>query len=85
MAAGLPGMAKGFRPTPISHRINWIAWLWLLPAFIFIAVYLIYPVIDTFRLSVMNANSTQFVGIDNYSYIFTNKVTQDLLLITCCG
>lgn len=46
----------------------------------FISVYLIYPVVDTFRLSFMNANSTKFVGIDNYRQIFSNPVMQDTLL-----
>lgn len=46
----------------------------------FLCVYLIYPVVDTFRVSLMNANSTQFVGIDNYREIFTNPVMQDTLL-----
>ncbi len=55
-------------------------WLWLAPAFFFAAVYLIYPVIDTLRLSFMNADSSKFVGIDNYVYIFTNGAMQDALL-----
>jgi len=55
-------------------------WLWLLPAFFFVAVFLIYPVIATLRLSFMNANSTAYVGLANYKYIFTNPTTQDALL-----
>ncbi len=79
-AGGLPGLVRSTRPTPVSYRNRWSPWFWLLPAFLFIAVFLIYPVVDTFRLSVLNANSTSFVGIDNYRYVFTNKVTQDILL-----
>jgi alpha-glucoside transport system permease protein len=59
---------------------NIVPWLWLLPAFFFISVYLIYPAIDTFRLSLMNANSTSFVGLDNYQFIFTNRSMQNALL-----
>jgi alpha-glucoside transport system permease protein len=55
-------------------------WLWLLPAFLFISVYLIYPVIETFRISLLNANSSKFVGISNYIEIFTNPAMQDTLL-----
>jgi len=55
-------------------------WLWLLPAFFFVSVFLIYPVIATIRLSFMNAHSTAYVGFDNYKYIFTNRITQDVLL-----
>jgi alpha-glucoside transport system permease protein len=52
----------------------------LLPAFFFISVYLIYPVIDTVRLSFFNANSTQYIGFANYRFIFTNNVLQHALL-----
>jgi alpha-glucoside transport system permease protein len=55
-------------------------WLWLLPAILFVSVFLIYPVIATIRLSFMNANSTAYIGFDNYKYIFTNPATQDALL-----
>jgi len=52
----------------------------LLPAFFFVSVFLIYPVIATVRLSFMNANSTAYIGFANYKYIFTNPTTQDALL-----
>ena len=55
-------------------------WLWLLPALIFIIIFLVYPVVDTFRLSLMNADSTAYVGFDNYAFVFTNKATQNALL-----
>jgi len=55
-------------------------WLWLLPALLFVSVFLIYPVIATIRLSFMNANSTAYIGFSNYKYIFTNPTTQDALL-----
>ena len=41
---------------------------------------MIYPVVDTLRLSFMNANSTKFVGLSNYIHIFTNPIMQDTLL-----
>ena len=59
---------------------NLAPWLWLLPAFTFVTVYLIYPVVETFRLSLMNANSTKFIGFSNYREIFTNHIMQDVLL-----
>jgi alpha-glucoside transport system permease protein len=57
-----------------------VYWLWLLPALLFIIIFLVYPVVDTFRLSFMNSNSTTYVGFDNYAYVFTNRATQDALL-----
>jgi alpha-glucoside transport system permease protein len=41
-------------------------WLWVLPAFLFLIVFMIYPTIRTFIASLMNARSTEFVGVDNY-------------------
>jgi alpha-glucoside transport system permease protein len=63
-----------------SRRGGLNPWLWLLPAFVFIGVYLIYPVVDTLRLSFLDAGSKNFVGLENYIYIFTNRGMQDALL-----
>lgn len=41
-------------------------WLWVLPAFLFLIAFMIYPTIRTFISSLMNARSTEFVGLDNY-------------------
>ena len=67
----------------IARNPGWskyVYWLWLLPALLFIIIFLVYPVVDTFRLSFMNSNSTTYVGFDNYAYVFTNRATQDALL-----
>jgi alpha-glucoside transport system permease protein len=74
------GLLAKILPRSANRRRSLTPWLWLLPTFFFIIVYLIYPVVDTFRLSFLNANSTRFVGIDNYRYIFTNPAMQDTLL-----
>ncbi len=51
-----------------------------MPAFLFVTVFLIYPVIDTLRISFFNRNSTEFIGLDNYEYVFTNSTAQSALL-----
>jgi len=76
---GIPKMAENTRPRPVRGGGR-AAWLWLLPALFFISIYLIYPAVDTFRLSLMNANSTVLVGWDNYKFIFTDKIMQNALL-----
>jgi alpha-glucoside transport system permease protein len=68
------------RPTGKGGRKNYIHWLWLLPTLVFIAVFLVYPVIDTFILSFMNARSTAFVGADNYIWAFTDGAARDALI-----
>lgn len=64
----------------MNRRGRLIPWLWLAPAFVFIAVFLVYPVIDTLRISFMNDDSSAYVGAENYHYVFTNSSTQVALL-----
>lgn len=47
-------------------------WLYIAPALVILIVYLVYPVANTFYLSLSNDDSTRFVGLDNYAYAFTN-------------
>jgi len=79
-AGAVPGLSPNPRPQPVGGRRNWTPWLWLLPAFLFLTVYLVYPAVDTIHLSLLNANSTAFVGIDNYRYVFTDPTSQSILL-----
>ncbi len=67
----ISGDTRGGRLTP---------WLWLLPALFFVTIFLIYPVIDTFRISFYDARSENFIGLDNYVYIFTTPRLQDAML-----
>ncbi len=48
-------------------------WLWIIPAVAFLGVFLIYPVINTIILSLKNADSTKFVGLKNYLFVFTDR------------
>jgi alpha-glucoside transport system permease protein len=47
-------------------------WVWLLPGLFLLVVFLIYPVVNTIVLSFKNADSSVFVGLKNYAYIFTD-------------
>jgi alpha-glucoside transport system permease protein len=47
-------------------------WLWLAPALLLLAFYLIYPSFNTARISFMDADSTEYVGLDNYGFAVTN-------------
>jgi len=42
------------------------------PALVILSVYLVYPAINTTVLSFKDATSTQFVGLDNYRFVFTD-------------
>jgi alpha-glucoside transport system permease protein len=43
------------------------------PALVILAVFLVYPVINTVILSFRDARSQDFVGLDNYRFVFTNE------------
>src|SRR5690606_13690232 len=43
-------------------------WLFLFPALLFLSVYLVYPVIETFRLSFFDRTGRVFVGLANYTW-----------------
>jgi alpha-glucoside transport system permease protein len=51
-------------------------WFWLAPALGLLVFFLIYPTVITIWLSLQNANSTQFVGLQNFIYSFTTPVMQ---------
>jgi alpha-glucoside transport system permease protein len=43
------------------------------PCLVILAVFLVYPVINTIVISFKDATSTDFVGIDNYKFVFTDS------------
>ncbi|MFU8890055.1 MAG: carbohydrate ABC transporter permease [Anaerosomatales bacterium] len=57
-------------------RLATIAWLWVLPAFVLLGVFLVYPVVNTVYLSFFSGRGASvFVGLDNYRYLFTHPET----------
>jgi alpha-glucoside transport system permease protein len=48
-------------------------WLWLLPALALVCVFLVYPMLRTVQLSFMSADSSAFVGWDNYRYLVEDR------------
>lgn len=57
------------------HGSPWKTWLYLLPAGVFLIVFLVYPTVTTVYLSFVNRDSTEFVGLSNYIYLFSHKDT----------
>jgi alpha-glucoside transport system permease protein len=60
-------------PDRVSRRLR--PWFWLAPALFLLIVYLVYPTILTIYLSLKDASSTAFVGLQNYITTFTSPVT----------
>ena len=54
-------------------------WLWIAPAVLFVAIFLLYPTLNTLWLSFFNADSSQFVGLLNYVRIFTESSMLEVL------
>ena len=59
-------------------------WIFLAPALIILAVYLIFPVIETFRLSFLDQHGRDFVGFNNYRWAvqdpgFQQSITNNVL------
>ncbi|HZD55384.1 MAG TPA: sugar ABC transporter permease, partial [Anaerolineales bacterium] len=46
---------------------------WAGPVIVLLAIYLVYPTINTIYLSFLNRDSTQYVGLQNYIYVFTDS------------
>jgi alpha-glucoside transport system permease protein len=55
-------------------------WLWLLPAFSFVGVFLVYPTVRTVILSFMDRRSENFIGFDNYVAFFTKSGSGQVLI-----
>ena len=55
-------------------------WLWVLPAFAFLGLFLVYPIIDTIRVSLTDTSSSAAVSFDNYSDLFRESDFRQTLL-----
>jgi alpha-glucoside transport system permease protein len=55
-------------------------YLWIAPALAFLAVFLVYPTIDTIRRSFLDRAGESFVGLDNYQYLVTNQDVRGSLI-----
>lgn len=47
-------------------------WFWVAPAVVLMLVFLVYPTVSTIILSFDGPESTTFVGLDNYTFMFTD-------------
>jgi len=56
-----------------SRKISPETYWYVLPAFFLLFVFLLYPTIHTFYLSFFDPDSSSFVGLENYVYLFTHK------------
>jgi alpha-glucoside transport system permease protein len=77
---GVPGVLVGYiwgteqflRLLPERAKGRVRPWLWLAPAFAFLGLFLVYPMIGTIISSFQNTFGTKFVGLANYIWFITN-------------
>jgi len=62
----------------MRNRMQIVAWIYVLPAFILLGAFLVYPVLRTVYWSFFGRNSETYVGLDNYQYLFTQN---DVLIV----
>lgn len=62
---------SSYLPATQARRVG--PWLWVRPAFVFLAVFLVYPTFNTVYLSFLDATSSSFVGLENYRHVFSSQ------------
>lgn len=78
---GVPALTVGYillteflvRRLPEQRQGAVRPWLWLLPAFAFLGIYLLYPMVRTGFLSLFDRRSRNFIGLDNYTGLFSDS------------
>ena len=78
VVVGVPAITVGYallservlRFLPERRRPGIRPWLWLAPGLLFLIVYLIWPTVQTIVFSFMDRRSEEFVGLENYTFLF---------------
>ena len=63
----------GTRNQRESVRSKIRPWLFLAPALLLLGIYLLYPLVETFRLSFFDSTDNTFVGLANYKWVFVDQ------------
>jgi alpha-glucoside transport system permease protein len=80
VVVGVPATLVGYilaiewllRVLPARFQTRARPWLWLLPAFGFLIVFLVYPTVGTIIRSFQDRAGRNFVGLANYEWFFGN-------------
>ncbi|HET6772189.1 MAG TPA: sugar ABC transporter permease [Acidimicrobiales bacterium] len=67
------GMDRMTNLLPAEYRESVRPYVYVGPALVILAVFLIYPVINTLIISLKDATGQDFVGLDNYEFVFTDE------------
>ncbi|HET6712325.1 MAG TPA: sugar ABC transporter permease [Actinomycetota bacterium] len=58
---------------PSRYREGVRPWVFVGPALVILGVFLVYPVVNTLLTSLKDARGQEFVGLDNYAFVFTDE------------
>jgi alpha-glucoside transport system permease protein len=67
LAAYIVGGEYLVRLLPDKSRPSVRPWIWVGPALVFVAVFLVYPVVGTAYRSLFDRDGTNFIGLSNYA------------------
>lgn len=67
------GMNRFVDWLPAGYREGVRPYVFVGPALVILSVFLIYPLINTIVISFKDANSQEYVGWDNYSFVFEDE------------
>jgi alpha-glucoside transport system permease protein len=67
------GMNRAVDLLPERVRESVRPYVFVGPCLVILAVFLVYPVINTLLISFKDARSQDFVGLDNYRFVFTDE------------
>ncbi len=57
---------------PFRHQEGVRPWVFVGPALLLLTIFLLYPAVRTIIVSLQDANSQEWVGLDNYRFVFTD-------------
>jgi alpha-glucoside transport system permease protein len=66
------GMNKVVDWLPASFREGVRPYVFVGPALVFLSVFLVYPVFNTILISLKDSRGQDFVGLDNFKFVFTD-------------
>ena len=66
------GMDRMVSLLPRAYRESVRPYVYVGPALVILSVFLIYPVVNTFLISFKDAAGQEYIGLDNYEFVFTN-------------
>jgi alpha-glucoside transport system permease protein len=67
------GMNRVVDFLPVRYRESVRPYIFVGPALVILAVFLIYPVLNTILVSFKDAQGESFVGLDNFKFVFTDE------------